>query len=158
MEDKETVEYLIKNEHHLTLATADTEGVPWISPVFFVPDEKGQLFWVSSKNAHHSENIRKRSEVSIVIVGKLPAGDMDGVYIEADAFELTDVDEIEKAIEVFSMRSQPTKFTTKGIEDVTGKAAWRVYKAVPKSVSKRADATDEESGQAITVRKAVDLG
>ena len=51
----------------MTLATADAEGHPWASPVWFAPDGYRELLWVSAPGARHSLNIATRREVSVVI-------------------------------------------------------------------------------------------
>ena len=48
--------------------------VPHISPVEFVHDDENNLYWVSSKTATHSENIRKRPAPSSRGPGAAPAG------------------------------------------------------------------------------------
>jgi len=40
MKGSEIKTYLIENMSNLTLATADEDGVPWVSPLFFVPDDE----------------------------------------------------------------------------------------------------------------------
>ena len=153
MDSVQKVKYLIQNNQHMTLATADTLGKPWVSPVFFMYDNKYNFYWVSSKNALHSQNIRARKEVAIVIFGKLSNNEVDGVYIDATASELKTESNIKEAMNILSKRPQPTKFTIQSNTDVTGNAVWRIYKAIPVTISKRADATIK--GQAITVRELI---
>ena len=157
MNDIEKVRYLIGTTQHMVVASADSSGKPWISPVFFAPDEQNSLYWVSSKTALHSENIRGRPAVAIAIFGPMPDGDTDGVYIDAMAHELGPGVQLEKAITSLRQRPQPPKFTINNEGDVLGSACWRVYVATPLSIAKRVDAVDAQSGQAITVRKLVKL-
>jgi uncharacterized protein YhbP (UPF0306 family) len=158
MNTSQTARYLIENNKHMTVATASTDAKPWVSPVFYTPDKAFNLYWVSDKEAIHSRNIRSNPRVAIVIFGPVPPDNtIDGVYLDADAVELADEQEIQAAIGVLTQRKQAEKFTIKSPSDVTGRAAWRIYKATPKQVSKRADAVNEASGQAITVRESVDL-
>ncbi len=153
MNSLQKAKYLIENNEHMTIATADTLGKPWVSPVFFMHDDKYNLYWVSNKDALHSQNIKTRSEIAIVIFGQLQDNGVDGVYIDAIASELQDDIEINEAIRILAKRPQPTKFTIQSIVDVTGNAVWRIYKAIPIAVSKRADATIK--GQAVTVRESI---
>ncbi len=149
------VKYLIENNEHMTIATADSSGKPWVSPVFFMHDDKYNLYWVSSKDALHSRNIRARAEIAIVVFGQLPHNGVDGVYVDAIASELRSEMEIKIAIKILAKRPQPTKFTIQSTADVTGDTIWRVYKAKPVAISKRADATIK--GQAITIREPVEF-
>lgn len=155
MNSLQKAKYLIENNEHMTIATADTSGKPWVSPVFFMHDDKYNLYWVSNKDALHSQNIKTRAEIAIVIFGELQDNEVDGVYIDAVATELQVETEITEAMKILAKRPQPTKFTIQSISDVTGDAAWRIYKAVPISISKRADATIK--GQAITVREPIEF-
>ena len=147
--------WLLENLVHMVLSTADEEGKPWISPVFFVHDDDLNLYWVSDMEALHSRNVRTRPDVAIVVFGKVPSGEIEALYVDATAHELEPGDELERGIATFKKREQAPKFTTNSAADVTGDACWRMYKAVPKGWSKRADGTDERTGQATTVRVPV---
>lgn len=153
MNSAQKAKYIIENNIFMVIATADSSGKPWVSPVGFTFDDKYNLYWVSYKNALHSKNIKSRPEVAITIFGQMPDKAFDGVYIDAKAVELEDKDEIEFAIKVFAKRPQSSKFTTTSVADVVGDAAWRMYQAIPVEISKRAD--DVANGQAITVREPV---
>lgn len=156
MNSIEKVKHLIKKNDHMTIATANESGKPWISPVFFAPDKNFNLYWVSSRNALHSQNVRVRPEVAIVIFGSVPPnGGLDGVYIDAIAKELEDEHEVHLAMAALLERPQPPKFTIRSIIDVIDNAIWRIYKAKPINISKRAD--DVEDGQAITVREMIKI-
>lgn len=156
MNSIEKARYLIENNKLMVISSADADGKPWISPVAFAYDESYSLYWVSSKDALHSNNVRNRPEVAIVIYGQIPEIGIDGVYVDAKATELIDETEIQKGIELFAEQSpQPAHFAAQSPADVTGDAAWRMYKAVPIEISKRADSVS--NGQAITVREVVKL-
>src|ERR1700754_4538549 len=111
---------LLERRGTMTIATADASGAPSVAPVAFTHDEEFNLYWVSSKTAQHSANIRTRPEVQIVVFIDEPT---DGVYIDARAAELGEGPELERAIELLNAREQPTKFEIAGPADVTGDAA-----------------------------------
>lgn len=152
----ETARYLIDNNIFMTIATADANGKPWSSPVGYAYDEDYNFYWVSSKEALHSLNIAGRSEVSLSILSKVPDTGYDGLYVDAIARELTSEAEIQTIIDLFhKQRPQPPRFATNEIAEVTGDAAWRMYRATPVAVYRRADSI--LNGQAITIRESVDL-
>lgn len=156
MNSIEIARYLIEHTDHMTVATADISGKPWVSPVFFSFDSQYNFYWVSSRKSLHSQNIRIRPEIAIVISGPVPPNNgLDGVYIDARAIELESESEIRNGIQALAKRPQPTKFTTRSSEDVTDEAVWRMYKATPVAISKRADTV--ENGQAITIRESLEL-
>lgn len=151
---------VITYNEHMVVATADTGGKPWVSPVFYAYDENFNLYWVSAKTALHSTNIRNNPRVAICIFGPASSEEADrlhGIYIDAEAQELTDEDEIRHAAHIMQQRPQPDKFMIKSLSAVTGSASWRIYKAVLIEVSKRHDAIDEVSGQTVSIREKVIL-
>lgn len=162
MDEASVVKNLIKYNQHVVIATASAEGKPWISPVFYVYDESFNFYWVSAKSALHSKNIRSNAHVALSVFGPSSHDDevnskIHGVYIDAEAIELNDEAEVGKAAKIMQRRVQPDRFMIKSLSDVTGNAAWRIYKAVPKEFSKRQDAVDEASGQTVSIRKIIAL-
>ncbi len=71
---------------YMTLATADADGVPWASPVWYATEDGRHFYWVSDPNARHSRNIAERPEIAIVIFDStVTPGDADAVYLAARA-------------------------------------------------------------------------
>jgi general stress protein 26 len=90
----------------MTIASADADGKPWASPVWFAHDNYAEFLWISRPETRHSENIARRPEVSIVIFdSRTPIDTGRGVYIEATAGQVTDDAEIERLMSLFSKRS-----------------------------------------------------
>ena len=58
---------VIDSNQFMTIGTADEEGVPWASPVWYAVADYREFFWVSSPEARHWRNIRVRPQVAIVI-------------------------------------------------------------------------------------------
>jgi Pyridoxamine 5'-phosphate oxidase len=114
---------------YMVLGTADEEGRPWVSPVYFAPLRFREFFWVSSPEATHSRNVALRPEVSIVIFdSQAPIGTGQGVYVSASAEELTGGSR-EPGIDVFSQRSQEHGGRPWSLEDVEPPARLRLYRA-----------------------------
>lgn len=128
---------ILASNIYCTIATATSEGKPWISPVFFAIDEKHSIYWVSNKNALHSNLIRKNPQIAIVVFNSQALeGDGDGVYIDARAEELSDMVDLETAIEIYNQRSTKEEFRIGSLEEVTDKGEWRIYKATPIKIEK----------------------
>jgi len=122
---------------YCTIATSSKEGIPWISPVFFGYDEKFNIYWISDKNAKHSKLIHSNPKIAIVIFNsKAPEGKGDAIYIEAEAHELTNEKEIKKGVKIRDSRAKIEEFRVKKIEEVMNDGAWRIYKAIPRKISK----------------------
>jgi hypothetical protein len=112
---------IIDAGRYMTLATADAEGVPWASPVWYAPRGYAEFFWISYPDARHSRNLAVRPELSIVIFDTTVApGHGQAVYMEAEARQT------DEGVEVFSARS-----VAQGLgewKDLTGPL--RLYRAV----------------------------
>jgi uncharacterized protein YhbP (UPF0306 family) len=114
---------------YMVLATADENGRPWASPVYFAHDGYGDLYWVSKPEAEHSRNIERRPEISIVIFdSSVPIGGAQAVYMSARAQQLTG-EERETGIGVFSRRSLLHDAAEWTIRDVEPPAPLRLYRA-----------------------------
>jgi nitroimidazol reductase NimA-like FMN-containing flavoprotein (pyridoxamine 5'-phosphate oxidase superfamily) len=120
---------IIDANQYMTLATADGDGRPWATPVWFAHQGYTDLFWVSRPDARHSRNLAVRPEVGIVIFDStVPAGSGQAVYVEALAGELEEAGR-EQGIAIFSRRSEAQGAAPWGVADVSGPAPLRLYRA-----------------------------
>jgi nitroimidazol reductase NimA-like FMN-containing flavoprotein (pyridoxamine 5'-phosphate oxidase superfamily) len=120
---------LIDANRYMTLATADGDGRPWATPVWYAHRGYTDLYWVSRPEARHSRNLAVRPEVGIVIFDStVPAGAGQAVYVEALAEELDGADR-DEGIAIFSRRSETSGAAPWGVADVTGPAPFRLYRA-----------------------------
>ena len=94
---------IIDSNRFMTLATADRDGVPWASPVWYAPVEYREFLWVSSPEATHSRNLAVRPQLAIVIFDSHEAGGWKALYMSAVAEQLADVDE---AIGIYSRHGE----------------------------------------------------
>jgi nitroimidazol reductase NimA-like FMN-containing flavoprotein (pyridoxamine 5'-phosphate oxidase superfamily) len=117
---------IVDDNRFMTLATADADGSPWASPVWYAPSAYRHFYWVSSPDARHSRNIAVRPEVAIVIFDSHRPGGWTAVYLSALAEQLDDVDE---AVAIFSERSRAHGFPAWTREDVLPPARHRLYRA-----------------------------
>ena len=120
---------------YMVIGTADADGAPWATPVYFATDGDGDFYWVSSHEARHSRNISARPQVGIVIFDStVPIGTGQGVYIEARAQQV-DGAELDRALEVFSVRSIAHGGRAWTHDDVQGDTLIRMYRATALSYS-----------------------
>jgi nitroimidazol reductase NimA-like FMN-containing flavoprotein (pyridoxamine 5'-phosphate oxidase superfamily) len=120
---------IIDANNYLTLGTADADGRPWATPVWFAPDRYTDFIWVSRPGTRHSRNIAVRPEVGIVVFDStVPISQGQAVYAEAVAGQVPAA-EVEAAIAVFSARSVAAGGHTWDAADVTGPAQFRLYRA-----------------------------
>jgi pyridoxine/pyridoxamine 5'-phosphate oxidase len=120
---------IIDANRYMTLATADAQGVPWASPVWYAPLDYREFFWVSDPEARHSRNLAGRPQLGIVFFDThAPIGTGQGVYVEAVATQLTGSD-AERGINVFSQRSEAQGASAWTPADVRPPARLRLYRA-----------------------------
>ncbi|WP_328746900.1 pyridoxamine 5'-phosphate oxidase family protein [Streptomyces sp. NBC_00285] len=120
---------IVDASRYLVLATADEEGRPWSTPVYFAHVGCREFFWVSSPDAVHSRNIAVRPEVGIAAFdSSAEIGTGQGVYMSAVAAEI--VEGAEGALEVFSRRSLGHGGRVWTLDDVRGDSGMRLYRAV----------------------------
>ena len=48
---------IIDSNFCMTLGTADENGRPWVSPVYYAHERYASFYWVSSPEATHSRNL-----------------------------------------------------------------------------------------------------
>jgi uncharacterized protein YhbP (UPF0306 family) len=136
---------------YITLATVSPDGLPWNTPVFAAFDEAYQFFWVSASQVRHSQNIKATHRVAIVVYDSTaPAGTGKGVYIEAQADEVSEEQEIIHALHTLERRGWK-----KPLKEVMGASIHRVYKAVPEHMW--ISTVGNLNGQLFDTRLAVDL-
>ena len=111
---------IIEANRYMTLATADADGVPWASPVWFAPDGD-DLLWLSRPDTRHSRNLAVRPGLAIVIFdSSAHPDDAAALYLSATASE-TDT-----GIEVYSARSLAQGLRAFTTDDLT---TFRLYRA-----------------------------
>jgi nitroimidazol reductase NimA-like FMN-containing flavoprotein (pyridoxamine 5'-phosphate oxidase superfamily) len=120
---------IIDDSRYLILATADSAGTPWASPVWYAHEGYTSFFWVSRPQARHSCNLAVRGTASVVIFDStVPERQAQAVYLETLAEELRG-DERDHAIAIFSGRSQALGLREWRTADVTTPASHRLYRA-----------------------------
>jgi hypothetical protein len=80
---------VIDNNRYMTLGTAEPDGRPRVSPVYFTHAAYRDFYWVSSPDAQHSLNVAARPDVAIVIFDSTaPVGEGQAVYLTAQAVQV----------------------------------------------------------------------
>lgn len=119
---------LIQGLNYMTVATADSDGQPWNSPVFCAYDGEKTFYWGSRVTAQHSQNIAANNKGFIVIYDStIEPGHGEGFYAKVVCEELTEPAAINQAITLLHGRFGEPYMT---IDDVRGMAEKRLYKAV----------------------------
>jgi pyridoxine/pyridoxamine 5'-phosphate oxidase len=122
--------HLIDHQQYLILATADNDGQPWASPLWYAHAGYREFLWVSSPDARHSRNIEVRPQVSIVIFDScVPPSGAQAVYITGAA-EVTTGSGLDRSVEIYSRRSQELGLPEWTEAMCRAPARGRLYRAV----------------------------
>lgn len=125
---------IVDRSLYLVVGTADSSGQPWATPVYFAHRDYREYFWVSEPEAQHSRNLRDRREVGGVIFDSTtPINTGQGVYILGVGQELP-AHECAEPIQIFSKRVVEHGGDPWVLEDVTGDARHRLYRATAEAV------------------------
>lgn len=141
----------LNENKYCTLSTVCEDGQPWGSPVFFVVDEAGNIYWWSPVNSVHSNNIRRTGSVFVTVFDSgVQEGKGQALYMQCEATELEN-DEAEEARLLYNKKAKFFKLEAK---DILGEAPTRIYCAKPKKKWRNVDA--EENGYFIDAREEVE--
>lgn len=141
---------------YITIATVSRDGQPWNSPVYSAFDKDLNFYWFSDKDSQHSKNIRENKNVSLVLYDStVPEGEGWGVYIEAEAYELSNGDEVLEGLKVMDNRIGKKK--EREYEKFSGAAVLRVYKVIPQRVWVNDDEKDENGKYIRDIRVEISL-
>jgi pyridoxine/pyridoxamine 5'-phosphate oxidase len=120
---------IVDSNIYMTLATADADGCPWASPVWFAHEGYGRFLWVSKPEARHSRNLAVRPQAAVVIFDStVGEGAAEAVYLEVEAGRVSEEDE-KRYIGIVSRRSEASGWPGWSVEDVRPPARLRLYLA-----------------------------
>lgn len=77
------------------VATVNNDGSPWSTPIHVFSDEDA-VYWFSTEDKQHSQNIERDSRVSLTLFSPSTAGGPKGIYINGSVKKL-DVDSTTEA-------------------------------------------------------------
>lgn len=123
------VRAIVDKNPYMTLATADEEGTPWATPVWYATADYREYIWVSSPQARHSRNLARRPELGIVIFDSQQRPYTgEGVYLSALAEQVPEA-EIDRCLDIFSAVSRRQGLPVWTRADVRSPARLRLYRA-----------------------------
>lgn len=120
---------IIGSSLYMVLGTADEDGLPWTSPVYYAHERYATFYWLSAPERRHSRNLAVRPQLSIVIFDSgAPIYAGQAVYMSAGARQVGGA-ELEQGIAIFSNRSQVHGSRAWTPDDVTAPAEPRLFVA-----------------------------
>jgi nitroimidazol reductase NimA-like FMN-containing flavoprotein (pyridoxamine 5'-phosphate oxidase superfamily) len=128
-----TARAVIGANRYMTLGTADGDGLPWVSPVWFATEDYRDFYWVSSPAARHSRNLAARPEVSIVIFdSQVVPGSAEAVYMSAVAEQVAE--DLDDGLAIFNVRGEAQGLRPWTRDDVQPPSKHRLYRAVAREL------------------------
>jgi pyridoxine/pyridoxamine 5'-phosphate oxidase len=125
----EAVRAILDGTTYMTLATADEDGRPWASPVWFATADYREFVWASEPGARHSRNLAARPEVALVVFDSCQRpGTGEGVYVAARA-ERVPEDDLERCLDVYAAASRAQGLADWRRADVEAPSRHRLYRA-----------------------------
>jgi uncharacterized protein YhbP (UPF0306 family) len=147
MNDRSTIDRVLAANLYLVLGTADEDGQPWVSPVFFAQLGPNRLCWVSSPDARHSRNISHRNTIAITVFDSTFAvGRAEAAYFDAHAAPASP-DEADAALQSLNARLPSDKALNP--EDLQPHGPLVVYRADLKHSYILVRGGDPEHGNAV---------
>jgi nitroimidazol reductase NimA-like FMN-containing flavoprotein (pyridoxamine 5'-phosphate oxidase superfamily) len=99
MELRDLARRTLAGNRFLVLGTVDPSGRPRVSPVWFSMVDHRDVYWLSSPESQHSQNIAERPDVSLVVFdSSADPHTGQAVYLDATAGRVPD-DELAQACE-----------------------------------------------------------
>jgi nitroimidazol reductase NimA-like FMN-containing flavoprotein (pyridoxamine 5'-phosphate oxidase superfamily) len=125
----EMARQVLDSNRYLVLGTVEDDGSPRLSPVYFTPARYRDLYWVSSPDARHSQNVRARPEVQIVVFDSstLP-GQSEAIYLSATAREVPR-DELTEAVLDAAFDPETRGGRAFSVDELSGSGDLRLYVA-----------------------------
>jgi hypothetical protein len=120
---------ILAANRYAVLGTASPSGDPWVSPVYFGHRGLGTLMWLSRTSSWHSRLIAENDRIAVTVFDSAVAmGGASAYYARASAGLCPDA-ELSKHLEAFSAQSVERGFPAWRLDQVTGDAALRLYRA-----------------------------
>ena len=114
---------------YAVLATADADGTPWATPVWFAHDDLDRLFWLSCPGSRHSLLIDKRPEVALTVFDSTAVPNEGTAFYAAARARRCPDEVIDAGLSVMNRRLRTQGLADVVRERITGTARLRLYVA-----------------------------
>ena len=120
---------LLAQNRYVVLATADADGSPWVTPVWFAADGLDRIIWVSWPGSRHSQLIADRLEIALTVFDSTATpNEGTAFYATAVASECPE-GEFGPTLEIYNERSRAQGLPGFSRDKLSGDARLRLYVA-----------------------------
>ena len=114
---------------YAVLATADADGTPWATPVWFAADGLDRLYWLSWPGSRHSQLIEARPAIALTVFDSHAVpNEGTAFYAAAQARQCPD-EQLDDGLRVLNRRLAAYGIGAVTRERTTGGARLRLYVA-----------------------------
>ena len=114
---------------YVVLATADGDGAPWATPVWFAHDGLDRLYWLSWPGSRHSQLIEQRPQIALTVFDSNAVPNQGtAFYATARARRCPD-ERVDNGLAVLNRRALAQGIGEFTRERVTGASRLRLYVA-----------------------------
>jgi uncharacterized protein YhbP (UPF0306 family) len=106
------IQAFLDTQSTMALATINTNGQPQVAPIFYVADERLNLYWLSSPNSRHSTNLVLNPKVAATVYPSVwQWNEIVGLQIEGEARPIGDERIREQILTIYLRKFQlPAEF------------------------------------------------
>jgi uncharacterized protein YhbP (UPF0306 family) len=109
------------------LATADSSGNPWATPVWFAADGLERIYWLSWPGSHHSSLIETRPEIALTVFDSTVAPHQGTAFYATARARRCGVEDLEGGLRTYNRRAASQGLDALTAAGVTGDARLRLY-------------------------------
>ncbi len=104
MDLKQLIKDYLEKARLLQVATS-RDNQPWVCNVYFAFDENLNLFWISTPQRRHSQEIENNEKVAgTIVLPHTPGDKVRGIQFQGTAKKLTQPDEMKHAMNIYAAR------------------------------------------------------
>lgn len=93
------------NEARLMQVSTAKDNQPWTCSVYFAYDNDLNLYWISTPQRRHSQEIRENEKVAgVIVVPHTPGDKVRGIQFQGVAELLTNSEKIQHAMDTYATR------------------------------------------------------
>lgn len=130
---------IVEKNQYLTIASNDSLGNPWVSPVAYVFDKDWNFYFVSLPDSKHSRNIESRKKVAVAIFdSRQKWGTGVGLQVEGEIKKIPFL-EIPRLLKLYFSREYPygqanMSDFVRGLRKMLQNKIYLLYRFTPKKV------------------------
>ncbi|MDE9364794.1 pyridoxamine 5'-phosphate oxidase family protein [Luteipulveratus sp. YIM 133132] len=120
---------ILASTSYVVLATADADGSPWATPVWFAAEGLDRLFWVSWPGSRHSLLVEQRPQIALTVFDSTVVPNNGAAFYATARAQQCPDDQLDHGLEVLNRRSLAQNLGGFTRERLTAAARLRLYVA-----------------------------